>query len=219
MNSTLQQKVVEAGCSLAKNIPAFQNNLPWRENNTPYRIFLAELMLVRTRADVVARIYESCFEKYPDIYTLGAADENELSELLHPLGMLKRTPYFIEAARYICKTHEGLLPRDIKSLIKIPGIGLYTASAISIFAFNEKAIPYDVNILRFLSRYTGLEMENKTKGSNKLRDLAVELSEEKTGLKTEVLLDFTRLICRSRNPICEQCCLKSSCVYFMENCP
>lgn len=217
MNSTLRRKVVGAGRSLAKNITATQNDLPWRENKTPYRVFLAELMLVRTRADVVARIYESLFEKYPDIYKLADADENALRISLHPLGLSKRTPYFIKAARYVCDTHEGLLPREVESLIKIPGIGLYTASAISVFAFNQKSVPYDVNILRFLSRFTGLVMENKTKGSNMLRDLTPELSEEKTGLRTEVLLDFTRLICCPRTPICGQCCLKRSCDYYGKN--
>ncbi len=203
---------------LAKEIRTSQTGLPWRKNRTPYRIFLAEMLLIRTRADVVARIYDGLFNQYPDVYKLAAADENELRVALHPLGLSKRTPYVIKAACHIRDIHSGIIPPDIDSLLKIPGVGMYTASAISVFAYNQKTVPYDVNILRFLSRLTGLDMENKTKGSKVLRELAPELSEEKTGLRTEVLLDFTRLVCRPRNPICGQCCLKRSCVYFRENC-
>lgn len=214
VDSYLLRKTQRAGRALATGIKTTQTGLPWRELKTPYRVFLAEMLLVRTRADVVARIYESLIEQYPDIYKLAAADENNLRISLRPLGLSKRTPYIIEAARYICNIYNGIIPDEIESLLKIPGIGPYTASAIGVFAYNRKTVPYDVNILRFLSRLTGLEMENRTKGSKALRELAPELSEEKTGLRTEVLLDFTRLICRPRNPLCGQCCLKRSCIYF-----
>jgi A/G-specific adenine glycosylase len=213
----LRRKVIRTGRTLAKGINISQTCLPWREIRSPYRVFLAEMLLVRTRADVVARIYDGLFKQYPDIYKLANADENELGFALHPLGLTKRTQYIIKAACYIRDVHGGRIPSDIDSLLKIPGVGLYTASAISVFAYNQKSVPYDVNILRFLSRLMGLTMENKTKGSKELRDLVPEFSVEKTGLRTEVLLDFTRLICRPRNPLCNQCCLRRGCVYFREN--
>jgi A/G-specific adenine glycosylase len=217
MSATFHRKVFWAGCNLAQKMIISQNSLPWREKRTPYRVFLAELLLVRTRADVVARIYEDIFKRYSDIYKLANADENELRVALYPLGLSKRIPYFINAARYICDTHDGIIPHDMDALLKVPGVGMYTASAIGIFAYNQKAVPLDVNILRFLARLTGLVMENKTKGSKELRELASELSESRTGLRTEVLLDFTRLVCRPRNPICGQCCLTRRCTYFREN--
>ncbi len=205
---------MRAGCNLIRHETAFPINFPWRKRRTPYRIFLAEILLIRTRADVVARIYEDVFSKYPDIYTLSNADQNDLQAILRPLGLSKRVPYIIKAAQYICDSYAGKIPKDIDSLSKIPGLGLYTASAIAVFAYKQKLVPSDVNILRFIARLTGLEMENKTKGSKQIIELAPYLSENYTGLSTQKLLDFTRLICRPRNPLCIQCCLTRYCVYY-----
>jgi A/G-specific adenine glycosylase len=205
-----------SGCNLARHKTVFQKNLPWRKRRTPYRVFLAEILLVRTRADVVAHIYENIFSQYPDIFKLANANQDDLQKAIYPLGLSKRVPYIIKAARYICDNYNGKIPDDIDTLLKIPGLGMYTASAVVVFAYKQKLVPSDVNIFRFIARLTGLEMENKTKGSKLLRELASFLSEDITGLSTEKLLDFTRLICRPRNPLCEQCCLTRYCIYFRD---
>jgi A/G-specific adenine glycosylase len=212
-----ERKVIWAGQKLSGEIDKFDttSTLPWRSNRTPYRIFLAEMLLVRTRADVVSQVYESIYEQYPNIYKLAQAEVDKLHELLFPLGLSKRVPYFIKAARYICEKFDGTIPDEIKTLMKIPGVGLYTATAIVTFAYGQPFVPSDVNVLRFLSRLTGLKMENKTKGSKELRNLTDSLSENHTGLKAEKLLDFTRLICRPRNPICNECPLTKHCIYFL----
>jgi A/G-specific adenine glycosylase len=214
MNIHFRRKVIWAGCKLDRHEFVFGENLPWRQIRTPYRIFLAELLLVRTRADVVTRIYEDLFDKYPDIYRLAEANEYELRKALHPLGLSKRTPYIINAARYICDMHDGRIPSDINALLKTPGLGIYTAQAIAAFAYGQTIVPSDVNILRFVARLIGVGMEHRTKGSKQLIDLVSLLSESYTGLSVEKLLDFTRLICRSKNPLCEQCPLSHHCVYF-----
>lgn len=212
---THQRKVTWAGCKLARHNVSPATHLPWRRQRTPYRIFLAEMLLVRTRSDVVARVYEGVFEHYPDIHKLAEADQDAVQEVLYPLGLSKRVPYFIQAARFICEEYDGEIPNDIKDLLRIPGVGIYTATAIAAFAYGQPVVPSDVNILRFISRITGLGMENRTKGSKKLRDLTVCLSESQTGLTAERLLDFTRLICRPRNPLCEQCPLTKHCSFFL----
>lgn len=216
MLSCHHRKVTWAGCKLSRHKIETGEKLPWRQQRTPYRIFLAELLLVRTRSDVVARIYEDVFNQYPDIYTLSAANEDGLEEILHPLGLSKRIPYIIKAAQHICEAHDGQIPVDIDELLKTPGLGLYTASAVATFAYGQSFVPGDVNILRFISRLTGLEMEHKTKGSKKLWELAPNLSEDCTGLSAEKLLDFTRLICRPRNPLCNECPLPKFCAFFSE---
>lgn len=217
MNAHFRRKVIWAGYKLGSHEIVTGENLPWRQQRTPYRIFLAEMLLVRTRADVVTRIYEDVFGQYPDIYKLAEANEDELQEALHPLGLPKRVPYIIKAARHICEVHNGQIPNNIDSLLKTPGLGMYTASAIATFAHGQTFVPGDVNILRFVARLTGLEMEHKTKGSKQLRELTPLLSENCTGLATEKLLDFTRLICRSRKPLCEQCPLTHHCIFFRED--
>lgn len=205
--------LLKAGAELSRHRIA-ETELPWRKYRTPYRIFLAEMLLVRTRTDVVADHFERIASKYPTIEALALADENELREVLCPLGLSKRVPYLIKAARYICDNHNGEVPADFESLLKVPGIGKYTATAILTFAYDRKLVPADVNILRFVSRFTGLEMGHVTKGSQELRDLLPLLSEANVGLSAENLLDFTRLICKARKPKCHVCPLSEHCSYF-----
>jgi A/G-specific adenine glycosylase len=214
MSISLRKKIVRAGITLAHHKIINPYELPWRQNRTPYRIFLAEMLLVRTRADVVARIYDKIFTQYPDTFKLANAKVDELETALYPLGLSKRVPYIIKAAQYIGENHEGKIPRDISKLLKVPGVGMYTAAAIAVFAYEQDIVPADVNILRFISRLTGLEMEHRTKGSKQLRDLTPFLSRKYTGLPTEDLLDFTRLICRPGTPKFEQCPLTRQCAYY-----
>ncbi len=215
MKQELSHKVMWAGCILSK-YKLQDVELPWRQRRTPYRIFLAEMLLVRTRADVVTRIYEDIFEQYPDIDALAQADEGELRAALKPLGLAKRVPFFIKAAGYICEVHDGKIPKTVEDLLKVPGLGIYTAPAIATFAYGQEFVPADVNILRFLARVTGLEMKHKTKGSKALWDLLPFLEKVHTGLLAENLLDFTRIICRSRTPRCERCPLTTRCSYFQD---
>jgi len=99
-------------------------------------------------------------------------------------------------------------------LLKVPGIGSYTAAAILTFAYGQGLVPADVNILRFVSRFTGLKMVHATKGSQEIRNLLPLLSEANVGLSAENLLDFTRLICKARKPRCNVCPLSEHCSYF-----
>lgn len=189
-------------------------DLPWRRYQTPYRVFLAEFLLVRTRTDVVARIFEDVFNRYPDLISLANADEDELATILEPLGLRKRVPFLIRAAQHILNHHAGKIPKRIEDLLEVPGLGLYTATAIAAFAYDSSEVPADVNILRFLSRLTGLPMEHKTKGSEELREMLPFLSPDIGGPAPENLLDFSRKICRPRRPKCEECPLTAECSYF-----
>ncbi len=186
-------------------------NLPWRSWRTPYRIFLAEFLLVRTRSDVVAARFEEIYRTFSSVKALAAADEEVLAAILYPLGMRKRAPLLLKAARHLIEHHNGEIPQSTDDLLAIPGIGAYTSSAIAAFAFGMATVPADVNILRFLARLTALPMEHVTKGSAALRELLPLLSSATDGPSVEVLLDFTRLICKPRRPLCVECRLQSFC--------
>lgn len=203
----------KAGAKLSRH-RITETELPWRKYRTPYRIFLAEMLLIRTLADVVAEHFERIASWYPTIEALDFADETELREALRPLGLSKHVLYLIKAARYIWENHGGEIPADVESLLKVPGIGAYAAAAILTFAYGQRLVPADVNILRLVSRFTGLEMGHATKGSQELRGLLPLLSEANVGLSAENLLDFTRLICKARKPKCHICPLSEHCSYF-----
>lgn len=188
--------------------------LPWRRRRTAYRIFLAEFLLIRTRADVVARLFETIFNRYPNIRSLAETSEDELAKTLEPLGLRKRVPYLKRAALFIIENHRGRIPQNVDELMKVPGLGAYSAVAIAAFAHKLPEVPADVNILRFLSRLTGLPMEHPTKGTKDLWSLLPLLSETESGLAPEKLLDFSRLICRPGRPKCEECPVRRDCAYF-----
>lgn len=188
-----------------------QDKWPWRMFPSPYRVFLAEFLLVRTRADVVARIFDNVVEMYPDIESLADAAEIELKNLLYPLGLSKRIPYLIKAACFIRDNYGGRIPCEISELKKIPGIGDYTATAIAAFACNARLIPGDVNIFRFFSRLTGLEMTHKTRGSQELLELIEKIPDYCTDFSVGAVLDFSREICRPRKPLCRECLLNDIC--------
>lgn len=211
-----QKKVSWAARRLATHaslIPE-EKGLPWRKRPTPYHVFLSEFLLVRTRADVVARVFVTLREKYPNFKRLATATEEDLGAILRPLGLRQRTSLLLRAAKYIVEKEDGRLPRTIQKLKLIPGIGDYTACAVVAFAFENPEVPSDVNILRFVSRLTGLPMEHRTKGSRNLKALVPLLSYEQGGPNLRILLDFTRLICRPRKPQCHKCPLTQKCSFF-----
>ena len=176
-------------------------------------MFLAEFLLVRTRWDVVARVFEEIVSRFPDLYTLANASEEEIAEALSPLGLRKRVPFLKKAAVYLLEHHRGKIPCDVDELKKVPGLGEYTAAAIAALAFKKDIVPADVNVFRFLSRLTGLPIGHPTKGSIELKALLPLLSPSRGGPTVAALLDFLRTTCRPRKPLCERCRLSEICSF------
>lgn len=216
LKDPIKKKILRAARKLRKDQTTYQGSadLPWRKLRTSYRIFLAEFLLVRTRADIVARLFELVFEKYPDMRSLAEASEQELALALEPLGLRKRVPLLLRGANYIVENHKGKVPETIQELLKVPGLGAYSAVAIAAFAYGLPEVPGDVNILRFLSRLTGFPMVHQTKGSKELWSMLPLLSPDVGGPSPENLLDFSRLICRPGPPRCELCPVFDECAFF-----
>jgi len=206
----LEDKVRNAAETLSALLP-FHGELPWRKYRTPYRIFLAEFLLIRTWTKAVATCFEDVYARFPTPDALATASLETVEDAVASLGLRKRAAYLLRAAQFILDEFDGRIPSDPEQLIRIPGIGPYTAVAISAFAFGGPLVPADVNILRFLSRLTGLPMKQKTKGSKQLRALLPLLSQNSRGPPAEILLDFTRLICKPRGPLCTECPLQEDC--------
>lgn len=203
----LERAVANLAASLEKTpVEPF----PWREKQEPYPILISEMMLIRTRADLVVDVYTMFIKRYPEASKLAAAEETELERLLEPLGLRKRIPFFRAAGEYIDEHFPDGLPSDRKELQKIPGVGRYTADAVLAFAFDLPVVPADVNVLRFISRITGLPMTHPSKGSKEIRGLLQEL-EVLSGRKAYKLLDFIRNICRPRKPDCINCSVRENC--------
>ena len=206
---------------LAEHSSTVTLTYPWQRERTPYRVLVAEILLVKTSATKVAEIYDDLLESYTEPCSLADADLTKLAGALYSLGLLGRAERLRSAARKVCHRFGGLVPGDEASLLTLEGVGLYTARAILCFGFGERVPIVDWGIARLFDRYFGNVV---TRHSEPYRDPAVwELASayvrDYPGSPAEAnytLLDAARTICVARSPRCEICPLRETCHYATE---
>ncbi len=188
--------------------------LPWRENTAPYRVWVSEIMLQQTRVDTVIPYYNRFMTTLPDIRALAECDEQALLKLWEGLGYYSRVRNLQKAAQVIMTKFGGRFPDEFDDILSLPGIGTYTAGAISSICF-EKPIPaVDGNVLRVLSRVLGNEddialPEVKAKFTELLRQV---YPEGHCGDFTQALMELGALICLPNGmPQCMVCPLAEQC--------
>ena len=197
---------------------------PWRTKalaaytTDPYSILVAEFLLQRTDADTVVSIYSTFLAQYPTLEKLALAPVEDLAELLQPLGLFFRAKRLSETAKIIAEKHKGKIPESETELLKLPGIGKYTARAILSQAFKQPAAVMDTNVARILERFF-----NVPGGRVKSRCKILWSAAETVAPDTEVghwnltLLDFGAIVCTARNPKCSECPLSARCHWFKLN--
>jgi len=178
-------------------------------------VLLAEVMLQRTRADQVARVYQEFVSRYPNFQTLRQAPRSEVKKLLQPLGLNWRIERILELIDFLERELDGRVPEDYDALKELPGVGPYIASAVMCYAFNRPIVAIDVNVVRILSRIFGLHYTKHSKGSRKLREIASSLVPEGKARDLNLsLVDFGALVCTASKPRCPECPIKSHCIYY-----
>ena len=189
-------------------------NLPWRETSDPYFIWLSEVILQQTRVDQGLDYYYKFIRNYPTIHELAAADEQAVLNDWQGLGYYSRARNLRSTARLIATELNGTFPQTYDELIKLKGIGPYSAAAISSFAFGEKRAVVDGNVFRVLSRYFEIsEPIDTTQGKRIFTDLANELiSAKQPGEHNQALMEIGALICTPKNPSCSKCPLMDTCL-------
>lgn len=192
-------------------------NFPWRLTDDPYKIMIAEFMLHRTKAEQVVPVYLDFTDKFPDINSLAQADINVVKNYTVTLGLHWRYKHFIEAAKYVLDNYNGIFPSSPKELQKIPGVGNYISSAISIIAFNKPVPIVDSNIARFLNRIHNLKLMGEIRRKKIIIEKATELfSCKKARLLLFAIIDFCNSICKPGKPECYQCILVKLCKYSLK---
>ncbi|MFQ5714550.1 MAG: DNA glycosylase [Candidatus Scalinduaceae bacterium] len=188
---------------------------PWRETSDRYKVLIAELMLRRTKADQVAKVYSKFIEKYPDIKTLNYASIDDINEITYSLGLHWRRNSFIEVARESTKSYGGKIPDKREELKKLTGVGEYVAGTILSLASNKKEWIVDSNVVRVFKRYFGIETTKEGRRDKHVIALAKAYIECKNPKYANLaLIDFAALICTPRKPLHELCPLKKSCHYY-----
>jgi A/G-specific adenine glycosylase len=197
----------------------FQENgrdLPWRLTYQPYHIWISEIMLQQTQMERVVAYFERWMKHFPDIVSLAAADEEKVLRLWEGLGYYSRARNIHRTAGILAKQYNGQLPTDHQQLLKLPGIGEYTAGAIMSLAFNEKHPVVDANVERLFARLFNIDGPVKERANHKLIwQLARELvPEQSPRIFNQALMELGALVCRPKNPDCSQCPLNKLCESF-----
>lgn len=195
-----------------------ERKYPWRETDDPFRFLVAELMLRRTRADQVKYVYNNFFDKFPDIDSILESGENEINEVLYPLGMKKRFPVIQSLAQELKEKYNCSVPETREELIKLPGIGDYSAGALLSIMYRRREWMVDSNIVRLFKRYFGLETSKEGRRSKHIIELAkIFVSKGDPRNNNLALLDFAAVVCKPRIPRCDNCILSKTCVYNRES--
>jgi A/G-specific adenine glycosylase len=191
-------------------------DLPWRRTRDPYRVLVSEIMLQQTQVDRVLPKYDEWLQKYPTFEALADADPRDVTHTWYPLGYNIRPRRLHAIAREAVDRFNGTLPADAETLQSFKGIGAYTAGAVLSFAFGKRAAILDTNVARVLHRVFVGRGDPKTHAARKhLWTLS------RTVLPTrhvydfnQALMDFGATVCTARNPGCERCPMRRSCLAY-----
>jgi A/G-specific adenine glycosylase len=196
-----------------------KRDLPWRNTNDPYIIWLSEIIMQQTRVEQGMPYFNRFAEKYPTVKHFASATEEEILKLWQGLGYYSRGRNMHQTSREVMEEHAGYFPKNYDSLIRLKGIGEYTAAAISSFSSNEAKAVVDGNVFRLLSRYFGINTPiNTGKGKKIFTDLANELLDQtQAGTFNQAMMEFGSLQCKPKNPNCIVCPVQTSCEARLRN--
>lgn len=211
-------------------------DLPWRRTLDPYAIWVSEIMLQQTQVKTVIPYWERWLRELPDLVALAGAHEQRLLKLWEGLGYYTRVRNLQRAAQHVLRVHAGIFPRDFAALLKLPGVGRYTAGAIASIAFNQPAPILDGNVMRVLTRLFAIAENPREKATNEgLWQLAGRLVEsarlhsalikKRSSLifsgphsaLNQSLMELGATVCTPANPQCPRCPVRTHCAAHREN--
>jgi A/G-specific adenine glycosylase len=189
--------------------------LPWRappgDRADPYRVWLSEIMLQQTTVAAVRPYFERFTAKWPTVEALAAADDGELMAAWAGLGYYARARNLLACARTIATDHGGTFPETEAELLKLPGVGRYTAAAISAIAFGRRAVVIDGNVERVVSRLFAVERP-RPGAKQELYARTDELTpEQRPGDFAQAMMDLGATVCTPRAPRCDACPVSRHC--------
>ena len=189
-------------------------DLPWRKTYEPYHIWISEIMLQQTQMDRGVQYFNRWVERFPTIASIAAAHENEILKLWEGLGYYSRARNIKKTANILMDQYCGRLPDDHSALMKLPGIGPYTAGAIMSLAFNQDYPLVDANVERLFSRLFDIAQPIKQHETQKYIWLLASkhVPAGKARFFNQAIMELGALICLSQNPMCDLCPLPDNCM-------
>jgi A/G-specific adenine glycosylase len=207
---------------IAKKILYWYDNnkrsLPWRRKcsskQKEYFTLVSEFMLQQTQVTTVIPYFNNFIKNIPNFEALAKVNETKLLKYWQGLGYYSRAKNLKKSARLIIDKYNGRLPDNYDELIKLPGVGDYTASAISAIAFNQQIIPLDGNIERLLKRILNLKTEKEIKKENLHKEKKVFGQTSRSNDYVQALMEIGALLCKPKNPNCDKCPITKYCLSF-----
>lgn len=202
-----------------------RRDLPWRHsfpdgNRDPYRVLVSEIMLQQTQVKVVLPYYENWMKQFPNLKSLAQAPEEAVLAAWSGLGYYRRARSLHQCAQVIFRDYQGQFPKTLEQLLQLPGVGPYTAGAISSLAYGQNSAILDGNLIRVFCRLKAWSGDaSKEPLKSKLWDLASQWAQTEPRLSNEALMEFGALCCTPKNPQCAQCPLAYQCeAYALDRC-
>ncbi len=196
-----------------------KRDLPWRNTRDPYHIWLSEIMLQQTRVAQGLPYYLKFLDAFPTVHDLAGASEEKVLKLWQGLGYYSRARNLHGTAKYVSEELNGIFPPSYKELIKLKGVGDYTASAIASTCYSEPVAAVDGNVYRVLSRYFEVDTPvNSGSGMKEFKALSQELlGKEDPWTYNQAIMEFGATHCKPKNPLCESCPFNNSCLALKNN--
>ena len=185
--------------------------LPWRRTRDPYRIWVSEVMLQQTTVKAVLPYYEAFLERFPDLARLAAAGEDEVLAAWSGLGYYHRARNLLRGARHVQERHAGRFPKTLAAALAVPGVGLYTASAVLSIAHGVALPVVDGNVRRVLARLGALRGPGWRKDAPFYNLAEGVLEREAPGDWNQALMELGATVCSARRPACPACPVRGAC--------
>ena len=196
-----------------------KRDLPWRKTKNSYEVWVSEIILQQTRIQFGINYYERFLIKYPDINKLAKTSDLDLMKIWEGLGYYSRAMNMLKTAKIVVNNYDGIFPSKYEQLIQLPGIGDYTASAISSICNNELQPVVDGNVLRFLSRMHKIDLPIESIKTKKyFKKLGFKLIQNvNPGDFNQALMDYGSMICKPKKFACNSCLFSPDCKAYNSN--
>jgi A/G-specific adenine glycosylase len=190
-----------------------KRDLPWRKTTDAYQIWLSEIMLQQTRVAQGMPYFFAFTKEFPTVFDLANASEEQVLKLWQGLGYYSRARNLHKTAQYVANELNGIFPQNYQDLLKLKGVGEYTAAAIASFSYNEAVPVVDGNVFRILSRYFDIESDIALPATKKeFTALADELMpRDNPSIFNQAIMEFGALQCVPKSPNCNICVFNDSC--------
>ena len=188
--------------------------MPWRETKDPYKIWISEIMLQQTRVEQARPFFERFIGEFPSVFDLAEAEQQQVMKAWEGLGYYSRARNLHATSKVIVSDYDGQIPENYNEIIKLKGIGPYTAAAITSIAFGKVNAVVDGNVIRVITRYFGIEADVRSKRTTNLvlSHMDELISPEYPADFNQGMMEIGATVCVPSNPDCSHCPISLDCV-------